>query len=33
MPQMRIKRCRFKAGAGNEIRTRDILVGNETLYH
>lgn len=22
-----------KFGAGNEIRTRDILVGNEMLYH
>ena len=28
-----VRRAFFESGAGDEIRTHDILVGNEMLYH
>ena len=28
-----VRRAFFEIGAGDEIRTHDILVGNEMLYH
>ena len=28
-----VRRAFFENGAGDEIRTHDILVGNEMLYH
>ena len=32
-PYARSVRAFFESGAGDEIRTHDILVGNEMLYH